>query len=283
MGKTKHTCFRILRALSRVYWLAFNTGLEAIRQKFLGVVLGITLALLISSYVMTSFDLSEQRLQFIAEFGFAIIHLFGTVLVVVLSVQLFLSEFEKGTVWILLAKPLRVWEYVGAKFCAIQFLMFGCLLFWCTSLAGLLHTYSSENPEHGGGLQYGLFFLYGGLQWLKFSMYSSIALFLASIARHALLAVMLALLAVIISQIRVLVLGPLRSDFGLLDWFLLRVSQLFPDGRLFRFQTDAIFDETALVGTDWPILFAYSCAYSVVYLALATWGFRQRQLQSMAQ
>ena len=51
------------------------------------------LALFMSSALLLFIDLSDQNVKFIADFGVAMIQLFGTLLVVVLSVQLFSSGF----------------------------------------------------------------------------------------------------------------------------------------------------------------------------------------------
>ena len=71
---------------------------------------------------------------------------FGTLLVVVLSVQLFSSGFESGTIWTLLSKPMLA-EYVVAKFCAIQLLMLLCLTLMSGTLAWQLYLYAGTTTS----------------------------------------------------------------------------------------------------------------------------------------
>ena len=174
-------CLASFRSCLRVYWLSVHSMLEVIRQKFFWIVLWMILALFMSSALLQFIDLSDQNVKFIADFGVGMIQLFGTLLVVVLSVQLFSSGFENGTIWTLLSKPMLALEYVVAKFCAIQLLMLVCLTLMSGTLAWQLYLYAGTADE----LQYLAIAKYGFLQWLKFSIFSSLALMLAAIfGRH---------------------------------------------------------------------------------------------------
>ena len=175
------------RSCLRVYWLSVHSMMEVIRQKFFWIVLWMIFALFMSSALLQFIDLSDQNVKFIADFGVGIIQLFGTLLVVVLSVQLFSSGFESGTIWTLMSKPMLAAEYVLGKFCAIQLLMLVCLTLMTGTLAWQLYLYAGTADD----LQYFAIAKYGFLQWLKFSIFSSLALMLAAIFRQTLLAIML--------------------------------------------------------------------------------------------
>ena len=271
-------CLASFRSCQRVYWLSFHTVLEVIRQRFFWVVLGMILALFMSSALLQFIDLSDQNIKFIADFGVGMIQLLGTLLVVVLSVQLFSSGFETGTIWTLLSKPMLAWEYVVAKFCAIQLLMLVCLTLMSGTLAWQLYLHAGAADE----LQYLAIVGYGLLQWLKFSIISSLALMLAALFRQTLLAIMLTLLCVLISHLRVVVWGPSSWEFHEGASWMRAISQCVPDNRLFQFPTAAFLGPGEFPSLNYLMLIVYALIYCALYLSVASWGFRKRQLNSIA-
>lgn len=267
-----------MRSCQRVYWLSVHSVLEVIRQKFFWIVLWMIVGLFMSSALLQFVDLSDQNVQFIADFGVGMIQLLGTLLVVVLSAQLFSSGFESGTIWTLLSKPMLAWEYVVAKFCAIQLLMLVCLALMSGTLAWQLYLHAGAADE----LQYLAIAGYGLLQWLKFSIYSSLALMLAAVFRQTLLAIMLTLLCVLISHLRVFVWGPSSLEFREGASWLRTISQCVPDNRLFQCPTAAFMEPGEFPAFDDLTLIVYALAYSALYLSVAVWGFKKRQLNSIA-
>lgn len=266
------------RSCQRVYWLSLHSVLEVIRQRFFWVVLGMILALFMSSALLQFIDLSDQNMKFIADFGVGMIQLLGTLLVVVLSVQLFSSGFETGTIWTLLSKPMLAWEYVVAKFCAIQLLMLVCLTLMSGTLAWQLYLHAGAADE----LQYLAIVGYGLLQWLKFSIISSLALMLAALFRQTLLAIMLTLLCVLISHLRVVVWGPSSWEFHEGASWMRAISQCVPDNRLFQCTTAAFLEPGEFPSLNYLMLIVYALTYCALYLSVASWGFRKRQLNSLA-
>lgn len=271
-------CLASFRSCLRVYWLSVHSMMEVIRQKFFWIVLWMILALFMSSALLQFIDLSDQNVKFIADFGVGMIQLLGTLLVVVLSVQLFSSGFENGTIWTLLSKPMLAVEYVVAKFCAIQLLMLVCLTLMSGTLAWQLYLYAGAADE----LQYLAIAKYGFLQWLKFSIFSSLALMLAAIFRQTLLAIMLSLLCLLISHLRVVVWGPSSFDFREGASWMRAISQCVPDNRLFQWPTAAFTGPGDLPALDYSLLIVYALTYCVLYLSVAIWGFKKRQFNSLA-
>lgn len=270
-------CLAAFRSCQRVYWLSLHSVLEVIRQKFFWIILGMVLALFMSSALLQFIDLSDQNVKFTADFGVGMIQLLGTLLVVILSVQLFSSGFEAGTIWTLLSKPLLAGEYVVAKFCAIQLLMLLCLTLMSGTLAWQLYTHAGADEE----LQFLVIAEYGFLQWLKFSIFSSLALMLAALFRQTVLAIMLTLLCVLISHLRVVVWGPSSWEFCEGASWMRAISQCVPDNRLFQCPTAAFMEPSDLPTFDYLMLVVYVLTYCALYLGVAIWGFKKRQLNSL--
>ena len=92
---------------------------------------------------------------------------FGTLLVVVLSVQLFSSGFERDDLDLAVQTDAGC-GVCGGKICAIQ-LPIQCLTLMSGTLAWQLYLYAGTTDE----LQYLAIAKYGFLQWLKFSIFKS--------------------------------------------------------------------------------------------------------------
>ena len=146
------------------------------------------------------------------------------------------------------------------------------------SLAWQLYVYSAASIE----VFYLSIALFSFLQWLKFSIFSSLALLFAVIFRHSILAIMLTLLCVLISHVRVLILGPSRLDFPKGDEWLRYMSHCLPDSRLFQFPSAAFTKQVDLSAHDCLALIVYALTYCALYLSLAIWGFKKRQLNTCA-
>lgn len=78
--------------MKNIFWIARNTFVEAVRQKFFSFLLLLGVGLIALSLAMTNFDFGDSELKFIADFGFGGVFLFGSVLAVVMSVQLFFPK-----------------------------------------------------------------------------------------------------------------------------------------------------------------------------------------------
>ena len=99
----------------RTVAIAANTFLEAVRQKFFNALLLLAIALVASARFFQQFDFGAGELKFIADFGFGALFVFGAVLSVFMTAQLFFNELENRTVQTLLAKPLHRIEFLVGK------------------------------------------------------------------------------------------------------------------------------------------------------------------------
>jgi hypothetical protein len=69
------------------------TFLEAIRQRFFAFLILLSAALVLSSVSFRFLDFGHGELKFVCDFGFGGMFLFGSVLAVVMSAQLFLQKW----------------------------------------------------------------------------------------------------------------------------------------------------------------------------------------------
>lgn len=107
----------------RVWIIALNTFTEAIRQKVYNVLLIFALVAIASATFFAQFSFSEQ-LKFVKDFCLGALSVFGALIAIVGTAQLLPNEVENRTIYTILSKPVRRFEFLLGKFKGIVLLIF---------------------------------------------------------------------------------------------------------------------------------------------------------------
>ncbi|MGA2053349.1 MAG: ABC transporter permease subunit, partial [Opitutales bacterium] len=177
-------------ALGHVWQIGKLTFLEAVRQRFFNFLVLLSVALIGSAIFFRQFDFGASELKFISDFGMGGIFLFGSILAVVATAQLFFSEIENRTALTILAKPVRRWSFIAGKFLGVSLLLLVFVGLVVSLLAALLWWRQGQfvraMQQHGDvfpadlRVQFWGLAVYAILQWLKFSVLSAITIVVAS-------------------------------------------------------------------------------------------------------
>ena len=262
--------------MKKIALIASNTFREAIRQRFFAFLILIAAGLLGSSLFFRQFDFGSGELRFIADFGFGGIFLFGTILAVVMTAQLFFSEIENRTAITLLAKPVRRGEFIVGKYLGIALLL---LLFTAVMLGLLglllgLREYQLTGTI-GGQVSYGGLLIFALLQWIKLSLIASITLFIASYARSNLFSAFASFVFVLMCQLQYIAL----QFWGTIENSLLRgivwtLAKFFPNSQFFNVGQALVFPaNTSDLQTASTMVAIYGTAYIGLFLLLAIYAF----------
>lgn len=272
-------------SLARIYWIARNTLLEAIRQRLFVIVILLTLVLVGGAVFLREFNFGSSELKFIADFGFGALTFFGSILAIVASAQLFFSEIENRTALTILAKPVFRAEFVLGKF----FGVFVVLLVFSLLEGGALVTVLrfreaamvSADPDvfaHGGAMAYDSIALFVGLQWLKFGVIAAFTVLIASFAQTSLFTVITAFLILTICHLQHLgqdAWAKIENPAARLA--AMGVGVVFPNFQIFNLgDRVAAGGEVAL-----PLVVriaGIACVYVAVLLGLASYSFRRREI-----
>ncbi len=95
--------------------IAANTLREALRDKILYLFLGFSVVLLASSKIFGILTVGEQD-KIIKDMGLAGIQFFLMLIAVMMSVLLVSREIDSRTVYYILAKPVRRWQFLLGKY-----------------------------------------------------------------------------------------------------------------------------------------------------------------------
>lgn len=131
----------------RVFAVASNTFRETVRNKVLYVILAFALGVIGLSWFIADLSVGDFA-RIIANVGLAAVHIFGVIMAVFLGITLIHSELERRTVYLILAKPVRRWEFVVGKIAGL-----GTTLFITNAVMGIslfgIHAAFSGTPEPG--------------------------------------------------------------------------------------------------------------------------------------
>lgn len=101
--------------LARILAIAFNTYREAVRARLLLGLFFLGLATCVYSLIVAALSLHNE-VRVVADLGSASLSLFGVIIAVVLGSTSLYRELELKTVFPVLSRPVRRWEYVLGKY-----------------------------------------------------------------------------------------------------------------------------------------------------------------------
>jgi Cu-processing system permease protein len=105
----------VLPPLSRILTIALNTYREAVRARILLGLFGLGLATCAYSLVVATLSLHNEA-RVVADIGSAGLSLFSVIIAVILGSTSLYRELEHKTVFPILSRPIRRWEYLVGKF-----------------------------------------------------------------------------------------------------------------------------------------------------------------------
>src|SRR5580693_9244824 len=125
---------------SRILVIALNTYREAVRARLLIGVFGLALATCFYAVVVGAFSLHNE-VRVVADLGAASLSLYGVLIAVVLGSTSLYRELEHKTVFPILSRPIRRWEYLVGKYLGT---MLTVTVFVATDTAAILGTLALE-------------------------------------------------------------------------------------------------------------------------------------------
>ena len=99
----------------RIWAVAFNTYRETIRNRVLINILLFAICLIVLSLVVGEWSLGHQ-VKVIKDLGLSAMSLFGLLIAIFIGIRLMVQEMEQRTIYLILSKPIRRWEFVFGKY-----------------------------------------------------------------------------------------------------------------------------------------------------------------------
>src|SRR5690349_24725906 len=101
--------------MNRVASIASNTFREAVRDRVLYNLIGFALLMVAASILVGQISIGIERLVVI-NLGLTAVSLFGLVIAIFIGIGLVSKEIERRTLYTVLSRPVRRWEFIVGKF-----------------------------------------------------------------------------------------------------------------------------------------------------------------------
>lgn len=104
---------------SRLYAITLNTFREAVRDRVLYNLIVFVLLLVASAPLFSQISIDVERL-ILVNVGLSSISLFGVIIAIFIGIGLVSKEIEKRTLYTILSRPVRRWEFIAGKYCGLM-------------------------------------------------------------------------------------------------------------------------------------------------------------------
>jgi ABC-type transport system involved in multi-copper enzyme maturation permease subunit len=143
--------------LRRTFSIAANTFRETIRNKILYAILAFALFVIGMTFFLADLSVGDFA-RIIADVGLASIQIFGVIMAVFLGINLVSNEVERKTIYILLSKPVRRFEFIFGKTLGLSATLLLTTLAMATVLFLVHFSY-----RYGGRAEPGIFIASAGI------------------------------------------------------------------------------------------------------------------------
>src|SRR6201998_3695974 len=100
---------------SRVSAITWNTFREAVRDRVLYNLVLFVLLLVVSAPLFSQISIGLEKLMLV-NVGLSSISIFGVIIAVFIGIGLVSKEIEKKTLYTILSRPVRRWEFIVGKY-----------------------------------------------------------------------------------------------------------------------------------------------------------------------
>lgn len=257
--------------MTRRLWLVAKTIFtEALRRKEIYVIVLVTVVLLVAASSIRFFNLASVH-KFYHELSLRVMSVATVLTTIVLGARQLPREFERRTIYTLMAKPMARWEFLLGKYAGVVAAGLLCQgLFMTVFLAGRYLT--------GSPVVWTLFAQYLYLQALLVAVMAALA-FLLSMVMALDAAITISALLYLLGQVLTNALTMIYDYVGPAgQWVLRALNYLVPQPVLFDLSAKVIHDWPPLPAPMLALVSLYALMFIVPYLALSYALFRRRAL-----
>ncbi|HVT72996.1 MAG TPA: hypothetical protein VHD61_07655 [Lacunisphaera sp.] len=251
-------------AWRRTVLVARHTLTIAFRLR-LALLLGLTGAGLIAgSWELQAFNFGQVEVKFLGDLGLGVIGWLGSLLAVLATTHLFFDAISHGAAQMVLARPIRRWEYVCGIHAGIAALLAGFVALLSAVLAAVLVARGGAWP--GEHLRLAVLLQAAAVAWLKLVLIAAMSLFVCSFAQSALFASCASLMLVLVAQLR-----RFAPEHGVGQWL-----RVWPD--LGLLDPGEVLAGGRVAGIRWVAgITLYWAAYVALFDALTSHVFHRRE------
>ena len=256
---------------ARVVYIACNTFREAVRDRVLYNLIAFALLMSGAAVLVGQISINIERLVVI-NLGLTAVSLFGMVIAIFIGIGLVSKEIDKRTLYTVLSRPVRRWEFIVGKFFGLASTLVVNSFFMAVGVFAALLYVSRHFQEADGWVLVALYFIV-----LEFLIITALALLFSSFSSPLMAAVF---------AFSLFIIGSFAEDlrgFALLTegpsrWLATGAAYLVPNFSALNV-ISSVAHEQAVSGH----LILYNTAYALVYTTMVLCGavliFERRNLK----
>lgn len=256
---------------SRVAHVAFNTFREAVRDRVLYNLIAFAVLLTGAAILVGQISIDIERLV-VVNLGLTAVSLFGVVIAIFIGIGLVSKEIEKRTLYTVLSRPVRRWEFVVGKFFGLTGTLVVNTFFMAIGLFLALLYVAHKFERADAWVLVALYFIV-----LQFLIVCALALLFSSFSSPLLAAVF---------TFALFVIGSLSDDLrrfagitqGVTGWISTVIAYLIPN-----FSALNVINQAAHSDPIAGRVIFYNTVYALLYSAMAISGavliFQRRNLK----
>ena len=256
---------------TRISHIARNTFREAVRDRVLYNLIAFAVLMSVAAILVANISINIERLVVI-NLGLTAVSLFGIVISIFVGIGLVSKEIEKRTLYTVLSRPVRRWEFILGKFFGLAGTLAVNTFFMAIGVFGALLYVSRHFERADAWLLVALYFIV-----LQFIIITALALLFSSFSSPLLSAVFAFSLFVIGSFAEDL-RGFAAMTTGIARWLALGSAYLVPN-----FSALNVIGSVAHAQPVSGQLVIYNTAYALIYatmvLSAAVVIFEHRNLK----
>jgi ABC-type transport system involved in multi-copper enzyme maturation permease subunit len=256
---------------SRIAYIAANTFREAVRDRVLYNLIAFALLISGAAVLVGQISISIERLVVI-NLGLTAVTLFGVVIAIFIGIGLVSKEIDKRTLYTVLSRPVRRWEFIVGKFFGLAGTLVVNTFFMALGVFGALLYVSGHFQKPDGWVLVALYFIV-----LQFLIITALALLFSSFS-SPLLAAVFAFSLFVIGSFAEDLRGFASITTGFTHWLATGAAYLVPN-----FSALNVISSVAHANPVPGQLIFYNTAYALVYAAMVLCGavlvFQYRNLK----
>lgn len=256
---------------TRIYCIASNTFREAVRDRVLYNLIAFALLLTGAAVLVGQISIEIEKLVVI-NLGLTAVSLFGIVIAIFIGIGLVSKEIDKRTLYTVLSRPVRRWEFIAGKFFGLAGTLVVNTLFMAIGVFAALLYVSRHFSGDDASVLPALYFII-----LQFVMVTAIALFFSSFSSPLLSAVF---------TFSLFVIGTFAEDLRGFAKMTHGITHVLATGAAYIVPNFSALNVISQVAHGSPVnsqLIVFNTAYALVYatsaLSAAVLIFERRNLK----
>ena len=165
--------------ISRLTAITLNTFREAVRDRVLYNLVIFVLILLASAPLFSQISIDIERLMLV-NLGLSAISIFGVIIAIFIGIGLVAKEIDKKTLYTILARPVRRWEFVVGKYLGLVLTLLTNAAFMTIGFFGALLLYTRPLTRSDASLLVAIYFIL-----LEFLIITALTLLFSSFSSNS--------------------------------------------------------------------------------------------------